>query len=105
MIHHLVERLKSIVPDRKYKFVVAKDNYFTIPNIMPILLEMEIGCVGWPPAELKASDNPMYNDLTWFIDNSGTLVVRWVDNNLVLAVSTVHAMPNNRTRQKTSKTE
>ena len=44
----------------------------------------------WPPPSLKVPKNALFNDLYWCIDEHGTLVARWIDNNQVLLVSTAH---------------
>ena len=80
-------------------FIIAMDNYFTLPKVMKKLREKDIGVVGtacfrknWPPKELKNinADEVDFNDFYWTIDENNTLVGRWIDNGLVLVVSTFH---------------
>ena len=96
-------------------FIVAMDNYFTLPSVMSKLREMGIGCVGtsrfrrnWPsPALTKISqEQANFNDFFWMIDEHNTLVGRWLDNGLVFVVSTVHKIGNyiTRTRKRPRKT-
>ena len=81
------------------KFVVAMDNYFTLPNVMNKLRDMGIGVVGtaqfkknWPPKKLKelTSNDVNFNQFHYCVDQHSTLLGRWVDNTLVFCVSTVH---------------
>ena len=92
---------KIDVCDEKYdgKYVIAMDNYFTLPEIIKALRDRSIGVVGtarfkqsWPPKELKQVpvDEARFNDFYWTVDEYGTLLGRWMDNNFVFCVSTVH---------------
>ena len=45
---------------------------------------------GWPPKELKAHSSELFNDCAYTVDEYGTRVSRWVDNNIVTFVSTIH---------------
>ena len=85
--------------DSMAKFVIAMDNYFTKPSVMKRLRDMNIGVVGtsqmqknWPPKALRdvQKETSSFNDFYYDVDEYGTLVGRWMDNNFVLCVSTVH---------------
>ena len=81
------------------KFCLAMDNYFTVPTAIKKLRDENIGVVGtarfkrnWPPKELKDVnvENCNFNDFYYTYDDHGSLVARWMDNNMVFLVSTVH---------------
>eukprot|EP00171_Calliarthron_tuberculosum_P022482 IDg22482t1 len=93
MIELLMNRESQLQDERRHNFVIAIDNYFTLPLVMPMLHEMGIGCVGmprskrgWPPKELVFPSDATFNDLFWCINDSRNLVTRWHDNNIVLIV-------------------
>ena len=97
------------------KFIVAMDNYFTLPNVMKKLRELDIGVVGtsrfkknWPPKELKAltMEGTNFNEFHYCYDEHGTLLARWMDNSLVFCVSTVHQIGSviKRMRKRPRKT-
>ena len=80
-------------------FCLAMDNYFTLPKILKILREKNIGVVGtsrfrqnWPPKKLREveQNSAQFNSFHHCIDEFGNLVARWMDNGLVLCVSTLH---------------
>eukprot|EP00957_Ditylum_brightwellii_P134295 10239008-Ditylum_brightwellii.AAC.1 len=75
------------------------DNYFTHPKVVGKLHNLGIGVVGtirfqmsWPPKELRGASqtNVDFNEFYLTVDNLGTLVACWMDNNVILMVSTVH---------------
>ena len=83
------------------KFIIAMDNYFTLPRAIKSLRERKIGVVGtarfkqgWPPKQLRNLDgkNFLFNHFYWMVDSMRTLVARWMDNGLVFLVSTVHTV-------------
>jgi len=85
--------------ERMKDFIVAMDNYFTLPRVLAKLRELGIGCVGtaryrnaWPPKELRNVDQTSadFNDFFYCVDSLGTLVARWMDDGMVFCVSTVH---------------
>eukprot|EP00957_Ditylum_brightwellii_P136580 10415304-Ditylum_brightwellii.AAC.1 len=47
---------------------------------------------GWPPAALRTTNvNEFnFNDFRYLVDDQGTLVAQWMDNGIVLLVSTLH---------------
>ena len=97
------------------KFVIAMDNYFTLPKIIKKLRDEKIDVVGtsrfkqnWPPKELKAVDDKiaLFNSFYWMVDDFGTLVGRWIDNGIVFLVLTIHRVNKSvkRVRRKPQKT-
>lgn len=57
MIRLLVQRVTVIHVHEGKEFVAAKDNYFTLPNVMPMVQKLGVGCVcpsraerGCPPS-------------------------------------------------------
>ena len=100
-------RTNDIVEKRKIlnekmganSFIIAMDNYFTLPKVIYALRKLGVGIVGtakyqksWPPLCLKKIDDKKsnFNDFFWTVDPYGTLVARWMDNGMVFCVSTVH---------------
>ena len=91
-------------------FCLAMDNYFTLPKVMLALRKANIGCVGtarfrgkdWPPKVLKEvkKEDANFNDFFWMIDDSGTLLARWMDNGMVFCVSTMHKAGKDIKRMK-----
>ena len=80
-------------------FCLALDNYFTLPKAIFALREQNIGVIGtarrrrnWPPSEIASieQNSATLNDFYYCVDQYGTLVVKWMDNGLVLLVSTLH---------------
>ena len=99
LIHYLVIPVIESVRETKRKYVIAMDNYFTLPKVMHMLRSYGIGCVGtarfrpgWPGQNIKEIDEKQldFNELHWSVDALGTLLIRWMDNGLVFLVSTVH---------------
>ena len=110
----LLSPLFNLAGEQRKKFVVTFDNYFTVPKLMSKLRERGIGVVGtarprtgWPPEEIKMSSDATFNDLKWTVDKHGTLVLRWIDNGVVLLVSTVHNVEEDvlRPRKKPRRTK
>eukprot|EP00957_Ditylum_brightwellii_P096204 7328626-Ditylum_brightwellii.AAC.1 len=75
------------------------DNYFTLPHVIKYLRKNGIGVVGtvrmrkgWPPPGLHniQARNCDFNEFRYLIVEHGTLVAQWMDNGLVLLVSTIH---------------
>ena len=80
-------------------FIIAMDNYFTLPKVIYALRNLGIGIMGiakyskaWQPLCLKKIDDKKsnFNYFFWTVDLYGTLVARWMDNGMVFCVSTVH---------------
>ena len=45
---------------------------------------------GWPPKEIKNVKDEQFNTLYWINDQANYKIMRWVDNNIVTMVSTIH---------------
>eukprot|EP00957_Ditylum_brightwellii_P150607 11467337-Ditylum_brightwellii.AAC.1 len=47
---------------------------------------------GWPPQALRKTKKKEcnFNNFRYLVDDKGTLVATWMDNGLVLVVSTIH---------------
>ena len=45
---------------------------------------------GWPPKEYKDIFNEHFNSLYWISDKDNFQIQRWVDNNVVTMVTTMH---------------
>ena len=80
---------KEILQD---KFIIAMDNYFTLPIVMKQLRAIGIGVVGtargrigWPHPLLAGltNDSTKFNYFYWYVDINGTLIAKWKDNGLV----------------------
>ena len=91
------------------KFCLALDNYFTLPKVILALREQGVGIVGtararrnWPPKKIGkiSQDNASFNDFFYEVDKHGTLVAKWMDNGLVLCVSTLHRAGHNVNRAR-----
>ncbi len=56
----------------------------------------------WLPSRLTVAENPNFNNLYYCTDDYGTLTMKWIDNNIVLMVSTLHKPndPVNRVRRR-----
>src|SRR6056300_271631 len=88
-------------------YVVAMDNYFTLPKAVKGLKDENIGVVGtararhgWPSKEFKKVDDKRFNTLYTLTDKDGFKIMRWVDNNVVTMVSTLHDGTETITRQR-----
>jgi len=97
ILKYVTDLVDSIPRRDTKKYVVAMDNYFTTPNVMEATRERNVGVVwtargrtGWPPKELLAIDDERFNSLYLMNDERNFLIGRWVDNNIVKMVSTVH---------------
>jgi hypothetical protein len=93
-----VLELVATLPRRHdLKYVVGMDNYFTYPKILEGMRALGVGCTGtaraktgWPPKEYKAIDDKRFNTCYIMNDPKNFLIFRWIDNNVVTMVSTVH---------------
>jgi hypothetical protein len=88
---------KSIPRRQELRYVVAMDNYFTYAKILAGMRDLGVGCIGtarfksgWPPEEYKAVNDTRFNTLYLLNDKDRFRIGRWVDNNVVTMVSTVH---------------
>lgn len=97
MLMYLYEQALSSHRDAGFEFVIFHDNYFTYPRTIQAFREKGVavtgtarGKRGWPPNVLKVPENHLYNDLYYCVDDFNNLVLKWVDNNVVLMVTTAH---------------
>lgn len=90
-------------------YIVAMDNYFTLPKVISKLHQLGIGVVGtsrfkqnWPPVELKNinGDDAQFNEFHWMVHENETLIARWKDNGMFFCVSTVHSVGNQVKRNR-----
>ena len=72
-------------------FVIATENYFTLPKVMSMSREFMIVVLGierfrpgWPGQNVKEIDDTQinFNELFWSVDSFGTLLLKWMDNGL-----------------------
>ena len=91
------------------RFCLALDNYFTLPKVIKKLRDKGIGIVGtararrgWPPTLLNniQQNTAEFNDFYHMVDDYGTLVAKWMDNGLVLCVSTLHRVGESICRKR-----
>lgn len=89
--------LAKALPKNSKKFVIGMDNFFTFPRTLTGLRELGIAVVGtargrrgWPPKEIKRISDDRFNTLYWINDERNFQIQRWVDNNTVTMVSTMH---------------
>jgi hypothetical protein len=73
------------------------DNFFTQLSVVEMTRREGVGLVGtariqrsWPPRTYKAIDDKRYNTLYLLPDPKNFLIMRWVGNDVVDMVSTVH---------------
>ena len=96
----LVDNMKAFAEKKKY-FLIAMDNNFTLKKLLTVLQEFVLGvvgtarfCPGWPGQNCKEIENSQTNcnEIVWSVGSFGTLLLRWMGNELVLLVTTVHNM-------------
>ena len=93
-----VKVLLESIPQRQSKdYVVAMDNLFTTPKVLELSRELNVGIVGtararrgWPPKEFRNVKDERFNTVYTLNDERNFLILRWVDNNIVTMVSTIH---------------
>eukprot|EP00957_Ditylum_brightwellii_P069175 5252956-Ditylum_brightwellii.AAC.1 len=80
-------------------FCLAMDNHFTLMKVIAKLCEIGVKIVGtlharmgWPLKELSnvTQQDANSNDIFWTVGDFGTPVAWWMDNVLVLCVTTLH---------------
>ena len=94
----VLECLAVLRRQKNMNYVCGMDNYFTVPGVPSAMRDMGIGVVGtarmrrgWPPAEFKKVEDDRFNSLHYLDGEDGKYrIFRWVDNNIVTMVSTVH---------------
>jgi len=92
-----VTRLVETIPRRDtLQYRIAMDNFFTTERVIKMTREKGVGVVGtarnrrgWPPAEYKSIDDARFN--SWYVYHQDEYAIcRWVDNNIVNMVTTMH---------------
>ena len=73
------------------------DNFFTFSRTIAGMRALGVAVVGtarakrgWPPKEIKNVKDERFNTLYWINDQANYKIMRWVDNNIVTMVSTIH---------------
>eukprot|EP00957_Ditylum_brightwellii_P044780 3397046-Ditylum_brightwellii.AAC.1 len=78
---------------------LAMDNYFILPKVIAKLCKIGVEIVGtmcarrgWPLKELNnvMQQDANFTDFFWTVDDFSTLVTQWIDNGLILFVTTLH---------------
>ena len=96
-IHDTVMALVNSLPRKESKkYIVGMDNYFTFQKVMTLCRGAGFGVVGtacarrgWPPKEFKDIKDDRFNTF-YLLKEEQQLSCRWVDNNVVAMVSTIH---------------
>jgi hypothetical protein len=77
--------------------ICALDNFFTLPSVMECSRELNVGVIGtarnrpnYPPKEMKQVKETCFNALHLMNHDKKFLVARWLDNNIVNLVWTIH---------------
>jgi hypothetical protein len=94
--------LLELIPQKdSKKYVIAMDNYFTLPSFMESTRSAGVAVVGtarnrrgWPPTEYKEVNYDQFTSVYCINDNQNFRIIRWVDNNVVNMVTTLHTEPN-----------
>ena len=93
-----------------HSFCLAMNNYFTLPKVIVVLQEKNIGVVltsrfriNCPSKDLRKiqQEKVDFNDFFYCIDRDRTLIARWVENGIVFCVWTIHMVDKSiqRTRK------
>ncbi|KAG7354989.1 transposase IS4 [Nitzschia inconspicua] len=93
-----VARLIDCLPRKdELQYVVAMDNYFTTPRVITETRQKNVGIVGtarnrrgWWAQEYKDIEDQRFNTLYCWHHQDNYLVCRWIDNNVVNMVTTIH---------------
>lgn len=93
-----VGKLIDCIPRRnELQYVVTMDNFFTTPRVMVESRQKNVGVIGtarnrrgWPDPEYRNIGDDRFNSLYVWHHQDNYLVCRWVDNNVVNMVSTIH---------------
>ena len=79
------------------QYITAMDNLFTLSKVLSGAREMNVAICGtararrgWPPKEYKNIFDERFNSLYWINDKDNFQIQRWVDNNVVTMVTTMH---------------
>ena len=108
----IIDTVKALVdtlpePD-KHNYLVSMDNYFTYDRAVDYVVDKGMHVVGtakvkrgWPPKPLADIDESRFNFLHHTRSNSGKFnICRWVDNGVVLVVSSCHDPHATVTKQR-----
>jgi hypothetical protein len=89
--------VESLPLRTQLEYIVGMDNYFTYPKVLHGMRQLNVGCIGtarakrgWPPKEMREIDDIRFNTLYLMNDEKDFKIARWIDNNVVTMVSTVH---------------
>lgn len=93
-----VTKLVDSLPRKaQVKYHLAMDNYFTQPAVIEMCRSKYVGVIGtarrqrnWPPREYKRIDDKRFNTAYLMEDKRNFLMMRWVDNDVVDMVTTIH---------------
>ena len=94
----LVLLLLGKLPQKESKqYVAAMDNLFTLSKVLSGARAMNVAICGTararrgcPPKEYKNIFNERFNSLYWINNKDNFQIQRWVDNNVVTMVTTMH---------------
>ena len=104
----IIAMFKSLVETLPYrddkKYVVGADNYFTYPGVLTGCRDLGVGVVGtararpgWPPLPISSVEDNRFNTLYSMRSKDNYLTMRWVDNNVVTMVTTIHNPTDTKT--------
>jgi hypothetical protein len=89
--------VESLPQQTQLEYIVGMDNYFTFPKVLAGMRRLNVGCIGtaryrsgWPPTEMRQIEDPRFNTVYLMNDEKDFKIARWIDNNVVTMVSTVH---------------
>jgi Transposase IS4 len=107
-IYDCVMKLIETLPRRdNLNYVIAMDNYFTTQRVVKDSRNTGVGVVGtaryrrgWPPKEYREIQDDRFNSVNLLNDEANYLICRWIDNNQVNMVSTVHTGTESILRQR-----
>ena len=92
-----VTKIIKKIPERgDRQYVVTMDNYFTSHGTMRSLRKHNLAGLGTARAnniraeEIKDIKDKKFNTLYWINDADDYRIFRWIDNNVVMMVSTIH---------------
>ena len=93
-----VKELIECIPRREtLQYVLGMDNFFTTTDVIKATRALNVGVVGtarkrrnWPPKEMGAIDDERFNTLYCLPSKDNYMIFGWVDNLVVLMVSTIH---------------
>ena len=109
----LIKTLPGPGKARAKKYVVGADNYFTYPEVLTKCREEGVAVVGtararkgWPPKPIAQVKDTRFNTVYFMKTKDNYIIARWVDNNIVTMVSTMHdpmeAIKKTRRRPRTT---